>query len=257
MVRSLAYIWIALFALSCQKLQDVDNDHWIIVSGVLKAGVPAQDIRLHFANDPEVVNLPVRGAQVLIKGPQEIELVEDELEPGVYHAASNIPVQADQEYELEVRFEEQIVTSATKVPRQLIIEQVSSQLIPIDPGSAGQPIFSVLWESSNEYSYVLTLRNVEASPEEIPFSVPSGQFDVVYNLPIPSQGATLYDTDFTYYGDHVLTIYAIDKDYEEVFFYNLELGVSQLTSGPDNIHNGSGYFTGVSLVEIPISLVEM
>lgn len=257
MVRYLAYIWIALLALSCQKLQDVDNDHWIVVSGVLKAGVPPQDIRLQFADDPGVVNRPVKGAQLLIKGPQEIELIEDQQEPGVYHAGSNISIQAGQEYELEVRFEDQLVTSSTTIPRQLIIEQVSSQIIPIDPDSEGQPIFSVLWESSEDFSYVLSLSNVEASPEEIPFSVPSGQFDEVYNLPIPSQGATLYDTDFTYYGDHVLTIYAIDKEYEEVFFYNLELGVSQLTSGPDNIQNGSGYFTGVSFVEIPISLVEM
>jgi hypothetical protein len=257
MVRRFLYIALLFLIVGCQKTQNVDNDHWIVVNGVLKAGSSNQVIQLQFADEPGVQNPPVQDAQVIIKGPEEIVLVESDLEPGMYVNTSNVVVQADQTYDLEIRFQDQIVSGTTQIPRQLVIEQVSSQLIPIDPDSEGQPIFSVLWESSEEYSYVLTLENVEASPEEIPFTVPAGQFDEVYNLPIPSQGATLYDTDFTYYGDHILTIYAITKEYEEVFFYSLDFGVSQLTSGPDNIQNGSGFFTGVSLVQIPITLVEM
>ncbi len=234
-----------------------EPEEWIVVNGVIKAGISNQDIYLSYTSQGNNEMEPVIGADVRLSGSNEIALVGDVAVPGHYYNPSADIVMANQQYELLINHQGKEVSAITRVPKQLIIEQVSAQTIPIDPNSTGQPIFSVLWEDNEEYSYVLMLKNLEASPEEIPFSVPSGQFEEIYNAPIPAQGATLYDTDFKYYGNHILTIYAINKEYEEVFFYQLDYGVTQISTGPENIVNGSGFFSGVSFVEISLNLLEM
>ena len=144
------------------------------------------------------------------------------------------------------------MTARVEVPAQLEINQVSAQVIPIDEASIGQPIFTILWENNEETTQLLVLEEEAGNP--IPFTVPSGQFSISFNGPVPGQGATLFDTDFEFYGNHTLSIYAVPEVYETAFFYRPDPLDGALSDGPDNVYNGSGYVYGASKIEVDITI---
>ena len=84
---------------------------------------------------------------------------------------------------------------------------------------------------------------------EIPFSVASGNFATNFSGPQVAAGIIVSDTDFKYYGKHKLTVFAIPKTLESVFFYNAGDIRGLLTNGPDNILGIKGFATGVSKLE--------
>lgn len=182
-------------------------------------------------------------------------LVADENNPLVFgHPAGQAVVQPGTTYRVEITNGEQFATAEAHVPESIELVQVSSTQIPVNAASTGQPIFTVLWAADPLRSKVLVLTEPEDA-QEIPFNVPSGTFAIQYRLPVPGSGTTLFDTDFKYYGLHILELYAIDKAYEELFFYTPTEGGRRLTSGPSNIQGGAGYFAAAARTELVIEIL--
>lgn len=240
---------VILFS-ACRPDERVES---ISLQGVLIAG---ESLEVQVALVQDFQSLPMDGAQVTCRLPDgsSVQLEQDGQEPTRWFS-DDIVIISGATYQIEVGTSSHHASAETTVPNEIELVQVSATVIPINENSLGQPIFTVLWASAANVSHVLTLQEpIEGLT--IPFSVPSGNFNVQYSLPVPGQGTTLFDTDFKFYGEHTLTIYAIDRDYEEVFFYRPAEGGNRLTMGPSNVEGGTGYLTSASQTDVVIEIVE-
>ncbi len=229
----------------------------LLVQGVLIADKTADGFRVSLIEDfteraiaDAVVSIHSENGDRIILDPHPDE------EGRYYDADGSFIPQAGQSYRIEVRWREHRLQAETVLPPQIETVQVSATTIPIDPVNPGQPVFSVLWSDPPGVAQVLTLEVLETAPEIIPFEVQAGQFADRYNVPVAGQGTTLFDTDFEVYGNHRLTVYAIDQSYESVFFYQPGESGNVLTSGPENVRGGAGYFAGATRLEISMDIIE-
>ena len=142
----------------------------------------------------------------------------------------------------------------TRIPPAIEVTSVSSTEITIDPNSTGSPAMVIQWTAlpDNQYSYLLQLESLESTPTAIPFIGPGGLFDAQYSGPISQTGTILFDTDFTNYGAHRLTIYAIRKEFEHLFFYDKTDLRGLVLLSPDNIENAKGFVAAVSSTSIDL-----
>ena len=235
-----------IFLSACDLNVRDDNENWLVIQGFLLADAP---VSLSIAPLIEGQSLTIEEATLSALSGEEIQL---QYENGFLIGPEDDLIQANSIYNLRVVCEERTVSARIEVPAQLEINQVSAQTIPIDEASIGQPIFTILWENNEETTQLLVLEEEAGSP--IPFTVPSGQFPISFNGPVPGQGATLFDTDFEFYGNHTLSIYAVPEVYETAFFYRPDPLDGALSAAPDNIYNGSGYVYGASKIEVDITI---
>lgn len=227
----------------------------VVVEGLLIAGQPAS-VRVFLLNDFQAFN--AQGAEVRVirdDGASVVLSVDAHSQTTWADAFGEMIIENERAYRIEVDHNGITVSAETTVPPPINIVQVSTTTIPVNSESLGQPIFTVLWTANTQVSRVLTLQEPEGG-DVIPFTVPSGNFSNQFRLPVPGQGTTLWDIDFRYYGEHVLRIFTISKDFEDVFFYTPSDGGEQLTRGPSNVQNGAGFFTGASTYEIEIEIVQ-
>lgn len=238
---------VVFFSACDLNLRD-DNENWLVVQGVLLADAPVS-----LAITPLIEGQTIRIKEATLSALSG-EVIRLQYENGLLNGAEDELIQANSIYILRIECEERTVTARIEVPAQLEINQVSAQVIPIDEASIGQPIFTILWENNEETSQLLVLQEETGNP--IPFTVPSGQFSVSFNGPVPGQGATLFDTDFEFYGNHTLSIYAVPEEYEIAFFYRPDPLDGGLSAAPDNVYNASGYVYGASKIEVDITLSE-
>lgn len=253
-----AFIAVLILLVSCQK-DTSDPETWIVVQGVLVEGEYAQVRLTHpVAFEASSAAEGITGAIVLLDGPNgTVRLSEIAGSNGVYSDTSGeMQIEAGATYSLSVSKGDEKVFATAQVPASIGLVQSSATSIPIDPASTGQPIYSIFWTQVEGFTHVLTLDVQEELPIQIPFSVNAGNFDEQYAFPVPGQGTTIFDTDFYYYGNHKLTVFAIPEAYDAIFFYQNGTGGEQVTEGPDNIEGGSGYFTAVSKLEVDLEIFE-
>lgn len=231
---------------SCEGSMNDDSEQWLVVNGVLLAN---ESVVLDIAYLEDMRTPQIERAYLESEGGQIIPL---QLIDGQLRGDENDFISANTLYTLEILAEKRNTSARIEVPPQLEINQVSAQVIPIDEASTGQPIFTVLWQNNIGTTQLLVLE--EESGIEIPFTVPSGQFSSSFNGPVPGQGATLFDTDFEFYGEHNLLIYAVPESYEEAFFYRPDPLNGALNAFPDNVYNGSGFIYGATKIEIPLTI---
>jgi len=235
-----------IFLSACDLNVRDENENWLLVQGFLLADAP---VSLSITPLLEGQRIDLKDATLSALTGEVIQL---QYENGFLKGPDDALIQANSIYKLRVECEERTLTARVEVPAQLEINQVSAQVIPIDEASIGQPIFTILWENNEETTQLLVLEEEAGNP--IPFTVPSGQFSISFNGPVPGQGATLFDTDFEFYGNHTLSIYAVPEVYETAFFYRPDPLDGALSDGPDNVYNGSGYVYGASKIEVDITI---
>jgi hypothetical protein len=172
-----------------------------------------------------------------------------------WHAAGAV-LQPDEQIHLKCQLADYAIEATTQMPPALAFTLVSNNLITINPNSTGSPALVVQWTelAQEDYSYLLKLEALGTELDLIPFTVPAGRFQVQYEGPISQTGTILFDTDFKYYGPHRLTVFAIPKEDEELFFYDKTDLRNLILLAPDNVLNAKGYFTSMSSASVDITL---
>jgi hypothetical protein len=175
---------------------------------------------------------------------------------GTDYTHGTLFLQASDNIRVECKKDDYTAKAWTRVPPNIAFTSVSSNSITINPSSTGAPAMVVQWTPLNEdeYSYVIHLEPLDINATVIPFDVPAGRFNAQYSGPITQTGTIIFDTDFKYYGPHRLTVYAIRKDFEEMYFYDLTdlRGLALLS--PDNIQNAKGFVTAISTTSIEFNI---
>lgn len=260
MVRFLTYCLVFLL-ISCKGV-NVDDlaETELAVYALIIANEPVKDVRVNYLTtlNGSKTGEPIRDARVFISAQgAEVELSPDPATPGAYYdEAAALAVLPNTTVSIRVEYKTKRATASTIVPLETDIVSVSASTIPVDDTSLGQPVFSVLWTQQPGYTHVLTL-DEPTNGTVIPYTVPSGLFSAQYRLPVPGQGATLYDVDFTYYGLHTLSIITIDADYDALFFSAFDALDQRVNTGFDNIEGGSGFFGAATKSIVEIEIIEI
>jgi hypothetical protein len=142
------------------------------------------------------------------------------------------------------------INSVSVVPPTIAPISIGNTELIVDPALPGAELFGLTWNEVEGHSFVLQLECLEEVKEEIPFDVPHGLFDSQFNGPIEESSIDLYDVDFRYYGQHKLTVYVIDSDYSELFFYRSRSKRNVITAGPDNVNGAKGFWASTKAFEI-------
>ncbi|MBL7941932.1 MAG: hypothetical protein JNM00_04160 [Flavobacteriales bacterium] len=164
---------------------------------------------------------------------------------GSASSASGPSPVAGQRYEVLLETRDGRLEASVAMPPPIVNEFFSGENFTVDPDNPSEIAFLVNWQDMDGYSFLVTLENLEADPVTLPF-VETGKFDTFYHDPIAQSFAALKSDFFTYYGHHRLTVYAIDKEYESVFYYLASGERNLLQAAPDNVDGGLGFVTGVS-----------
>jgi len=238
---------LLICASSCSKHDEgVLRSENPVLTGILYAGQHSSSIRFFKLTGGERTTEPLSNVALTLFDDlgNEAPLQYN----GSTYVTNSMLIQPQRTYNLKANYNGENITSSCTIPPALILVNISQNNIDIDESSEGSPVTNISWnELDNEkYSYALKLENLEEVKTPIPFEVPSGNFERLYDSPVLNSAVTLFDTDFKYYGQHRLTVYAIERSLENVYFYNSSNIRGLLQSGPDNIHGAQGYFGGVS-----------
>lgn len=242
------WFFIALVLAGCHKT-DTGPETTYVLQGILREGEAVSGIRVHSLVEFEGEGMQenIGDAEVTISYNGNIVVLDYDAATESYVDTDEvIAVNPDTEYAIVVNVGGKTLESTAVVPPNVELVFNSEQVLPIDPETSSEPIFSIIWEAIEGHVFVLTLENQETDPVEIPFSNGGGEFDLFFQFPLDVTGVTIYDTDFTYYGTHRLSVYAISTEYEQVFYYSPASLRENLNNGPDNVQGGSGYFVGAS-----------
>lgn len=228
-----------------------DNDPFIEkdlqVQGILIAGNDLQEIRIYeFGSGKEVSD-----AQVKICNSQTcFDLTVSS--PGVYHSPIALQVYPDSIYQLEIEWQDNIITSEAKIPSAMSWITLENTILTVDTLNAGQPLFTADWAGDEQSAFVLHLAIQDGDSPMINYNLPNFSFENDYSLPISNSSITLQDLYFTHYGPYKFNVYAIDKTYQEVFFYQPQIQQIQPEEGMDNITGAFGVFVGVNKLSVDL-----
>jgi hypothetical protein len=246
------YISLILIAAACKETQprpEVTEVYGYYVAGLDTAFVTVRKI------SEEKGETPVQEADVrLVNGERALSL--SEINRGEYNR--KFPDQWAVEGEtiiLEVDGEVQCISEA-KIPPHIMPTFVAPTTFSINPSNPGASVFSLKWEAISGFSYLLSLQNIESNPTVIPFGVPAGLFQDQFFAPIEENETTLFDTDFKYYGRHLLTVYVIEDLYKDFFFFRNRGQGFLATQGPDNIMGARGLWTCVNAYQIELEILD-
>lgn len=244
-MHRIGYIVILFVLFGCTKENDAnqnvvsgfyrgDNDSVFVELGALQSDgvfIPSQNDLVRISADGNLYSLTNKGN-------------------GIYHLDQEIPEEA---FELTLLVNDDI-RAVSLVPPSISATSSGNTELVVDPNSLGEELFGLTWNDVEGYSYVLQLECLEDVKVEIPFTVPHGLFDTQFNGPIEESSIDLYDLDFTYYGQHKLTVYVIDSKYSELFFYRSRSKRNVITAGPDNVIGANGFWACTRAFEILLNV---
>ncbi len=216
-----------------------------VLAGVLVGGENPKGIQFFELSENFGEMNTARKATITISSELD-ETAELSLENGFYAADATYLLLNEVKYRITVSNNSFPITmtAETKIPPAIHSTFLTDDTVFISsPGNfAGLLQWNAL--DNSRYSYVVRLENIEDVKVEIPFV--GGQFASRFSGPQLEPQLVLQKTDFKYYGRHLLNVYAIDREFESVFFFDAADFRGFLRNGPDNVDGGKGFFTSVS-----------
>jgi len=245
-IQSPVFLCIALLFMGCAKEVSIDDQaaEILVIESTLEVGSPINDLYIHGLRGL-VADEPMSDLRVeLTSGTDAMILSPDDDKPGYYDGPQTYLISPERSYSLKIVSGDELITAETTTPPNM--GMLSSSKDHIDAEVQGDLVF-LEWTgvnngSFNEFFYVIELIPLDDDAEAIQrFSDDAKTNNVVTY----TSEATLSIDDFDFFGPHSIKIYAISKDYENLFTPQ----ASANANGPSNIMNGYGYFIGASVIE--------
>jgi hypothetical protein len=238
----------------------------LVMRAYLYAGEPVTDVQLtsSFAlTSNDTAGQPINDAKVTLeKAGKVYSLTASRGDSGYYHypdPGNDLAVQVNDHFKITVERGDQIATGETVIPsppRQLTISK-SELLIdtstPFDTSS-----LTIRWEAEDTF-YFLVVENLEASPTPInQLPLPGGtkgQMRFFRSRPIRENSYGIRSVDLTYYGEHRVKVYKVNREYANLYAFGLQ-DSRHLNEPETNIKNGLGVFAGFSSAEVHFRVVK-
>lgn len=226
------------------------NPDLAAVTGVLIEGEPVASICLR----PLGATIPPEDANaVLVFNSIETPLQKADL--CFNHPESAFLPQSGQHFTLEI--EQGGVRQSAHVVIPPSPENVAAESVIFNVSATIEhPATGVSWDPIAGHFFALRLEPLDDPLIPIPFSgITGGKFELELEGKQSEPAVALFNTDFTFYGNHRLTIYSFDKDYAGVFDYLPQFGGTVLGLGPGNFDVGPGFLTAAGKAEIYFEIV--
>ena len=258
----------------------------LVVEAFLFAGEPVDDIRLSKVIGLDTEDLtpePVTDATVtLIKvdaGPETPDAGRYELshtdKPGTYaHVGSELTIEADDVFRLEIVHGDQVITAETTVPRPPENLELSDVVLGIpqigSPGTGGPGGFggrpdrsrfenslTLTWKNPDaDHYYVVIEDRVEGEPNYILPEFIRERFEGFEFVTEPTT-ENFYDVriiDLEIYGRHRAILYRVNEEYANLY-RNREQDSRDLNEPPSNIEGALGVFSAFNSVAAEFDVV--
>lgn len=243
-------IYLSVFLVQCKSetLNDLRAETPVMMA-VIRSGETAGGVQLFHLDETSGVTHPISDAILSIANQNSLDKSDFFFADGAYQ--SNLMIESGQNYTISGQADGKHFQVDLPIPPTLTFTIPINNTLEINENSSGSTAAIVTWtELDNErYSYVVRMECLEENPMEIPFPVNSGNFASNFSGPLVEPGIIIADTDFKYYGSNRLTVFAIPKELEKVYFYNAGDIRGLLTNSPDNILGIKGFAVGVSVLE--------
>jgi hypothetical protein len=248
-MKKLFYILLIL-SCSCNKSGDeYSPEDTPVLMAILKGNQTVSDIQFILFNDQlnEPKDIVTSELSIAKQNEENINLSYNN---GFYQSPTEFIIENNSTYTITGNYKGQNIEATCTIPPTISnLQGIENDTITINPDPPiGFASYILQWTDldPDKYSYATVLEVLEENPAVIPFSQESGLFQSKYNGPTEIPGLLLFETDFKYYGLHKLTVFAIEKEYEEVYFYSASDKSGILKNGPDNVLGAKGFVTGVS-----------
>lgn len=249
-------IGFLLFLLCCSK-SDIDEllKNSPVLSGVLVGGQKPDGIS--YIELPSAENgIPKpRIASIRILSENNDEVLLD-FNGSDYYSNEDFVFQNDKTYRMNVSDEaaQNSATVTVRIPPAIDLVSLDNDTVHVE--EIGNLACLAEWTALDiaQYSYVLKLENIEKTKVELP--IEGGLFSSRYTGPQLEAFFQLKKSDFSYYGQHRLTVYAIERDFESVFFFDASDLRGLLRNGPDNVYGGNGFVAGVSSFSVDFVVID-
>jgi hypothetical protein len=254
-MKKLFYILLIIICSCTKTSEDYSAEETPVLIAVLKGNQPISDIQFLLFNDQQNAPKDIVTNELNIAKQNEPS-TNLTYSNGQYQSPSDFIIQNSSTYEIKGKYKGQNIEATCNIPPPISnLQSIENDTITINPDPPiGLPSYILQWTALDpaKYSYVLVLEVLENNPVAIPFSQEAGLFQSKYDGPTEIPGLTLFETDFKYYGLHKLTVYAIEKEFEDIYFYNPADKSGLLKNGPDNIVGAKGFVTGVSTFSLQL-----
>ena len=255
MIRNCTYLLLFILVAGCQKVSSDDlRNERPVLTGVMRSNVQGESIEFFTLNEEFAGPPMARSASVKILGAsQEVELTANNFS---YALPADFILLPDSTYRVVVSDDAAEGEIKSEFAMPPTISLISSIANPVQISSPGSVAGLISWTPLDEskYSYILKLEPLDIIPAPIPGNV--GLFESRYNGPQLSPQLLLLKSDFAYYGTHRLTVLAIDRGFDALFFYDAADMRGQLKNGPSNVLGAAGFVAGVTGFETEIVILE-
>lgn len=246
---------VLLFLTGCTK-QSIEElrDELPVLTGVLRSNSTESLIDFFTLNEEYAGNPIRRNARLFVEGAgQNLEWSSNNYQ---FSSPGDFVFMPDSTYAIRVydeKLEQEVSCKITMPPFIQLIAGITDTIRLSAPGSvAGLISWNAL--DNDRFSYVFRLECLEKNPNQIPGEY--GLFDERYTGPQLSPQLLMLKSDFKYYGRHKLTVLAIDRSLDALFFFDPADMRSQLRNGPRNVSGAAGFVAGVTGFETEIIILE-
>ena len=255
----IAIMVVGLWSCQVDPLEGLVEDE-IVVHAVLKQFADTQLISLSrvtpLGSDP--IQTFVEHASVSVTWSDSTYIFE--AKPGFLGQYFNteLPIESNRLYSLEVNSDGQIVESLALSPPAISVNSSALDDISVDPENTGNTVLAIDWIPSEDHPVVLDLL-VSEDALGTPINYPDengGYFEENYEFPIYAGGVNFLDYDFTHFGNQVIRFYRINEEYTDLLKYPLNNLTFNELSFQDNIINGSGFFAVVTIDQLSFIVLE-
>lgn len=261
---------LSIFFISCEE-ENLNNiaDNQFVVEAFIYAGEPIDDIRIkttYSLSSDEDISVPINNAEVtLIKDGQRLDLISSG-DDGFYHYPnSDVTVETDDLFQLEVTHNGLTATAETTVPTPTIGLELSqdSLFVPTLPFGSGMDTIVMAirdflqgssieanWDNPNEDLYFMVVESVSDTLDPIfPAQVINAlsRFRFV-SEPTDASSLTFLAGAIESFGQYSVKVYHINQEYADLY-ENREQDSRDLNEPPSNVTNALGVFSAFNSQE--------
>jgi len=243
---------------SCEKTETIteSRNKTLIINAFPETGQSISNLKITKFNDSGLLTLPVNDADVnIVWKNNNFNLNPSGNQDGLYAISSNnFEFLANNEYRLEIDYKGEFITGSTVMPSEIEDFEIENSIIDIfnDDGQL-ETATEMNWRKDNDLVYSVSVTPLQNNPEnEITFiDLRPEEIALIrsqLNHPFETNNFSLNPALFTHYGDNIIEIISVDKQFEDFF----ELNENATTFS--NIKNGKGYFIGISKLSIVVKV---
>ena len=252
----LVLILSAIILFSCREDALLGpTEELIVVEAFLYAHEPVDDIHLTLMlpldAEEGVQALTVNDASVrLVKDGQSYALMPTGGDSGYYHyAGSDLTVEADDRFTLEIDYKGELTTAETIVPTapENVALSDATMRVPTleDIRFGGLDVsdlsITVNWQNEEGNLFYVTVENIDANPTP----VNSALRDFVRSRRFPPTSRDEFRLgfqQFTHFGTHLVKVYRVNREYADLY-ETQEQDSRSLNEPLSNIENSLGIFS--------------